>query len=103
MRCGCCSRVAVCHKAIDEPLKVGPPNRGESLVAEGRHDPLPQRLLVAAQRGGLQTPQAWGVVVRETTDPNGGICVTGERLSDRRCLIFASDMNSGLWVLRRTD
>jgi hypothetical protein len=50
-----------------------------------------------------QMPQVWGIVVRETTDPNGGICVTGESVSVRRCLIYASDMNSGLWILRRTD
>jgi hypothetical protein len=66
--------------------------------------PAAQNPVKPSQRFVLsQTPQVWGVVVRETTDPNGGICMTGERLSDRRCLIFASDMNSGLWVLRRTD
>jgi hypothetical protein len=54
-----------------------------------------------SQRGVLSNePQVWGVVVRETTDANGGRCATGETTS---CLIYASDMNSGLWVLRRTD
>jgi hypothetical protein len=40
-----------------------------------------------SQRGVLsQTPQVWGVVVDEATG-----------------LIYASDMNTGLWILRRTD
>jgi hypothetical protein len=40
-----------------------------------------------SQRGVLtNTPQVWGVVVDEATG-----------------LIYASDMNSGLWILRRTD
>ncbi len=40
-----------------------------------------------SQRGTLtNTTQVWGVVVDEATG-----------------LIYASDMNSGLWILRRTD
>jgi hypothetical protein len=40
-----------------------------------------------SQRGTLaNTTQVWGVVVDEATD-----------------LIYASDMNTGLWILRRTD
>jgi hypothetical protein len=40
-----------------------------------------------SQRGTLSnTTQIWGVVVDEETD-----------------LIYASDMNTGLWILRRTD
>ena len=40
-----------------------------------------------SQRGTLSNaPQVWGVVYDEATD-----------------LIYISDMNSGLWILRRTD
>jgi hypothetical protein len=40
-----------------------------------------------SQRGVLsQTPQVWGVFVDEATG-----------------LVYASDMNTGLWILRRTD
>jgi hypothetical protein len=47
--------------------------------------PAAQNPVKPSQRGVLsQTPQVWGVVVE-----NG--------------LVYASDMNSGLWVLRRTD
>ena len=54
-----------------------------------------------SERGVLSNgPQVWGVVVRETTDPNGGRCA---KTDAGPCLIYASDMNSGLWVLRRTD
>lgn len=57
------------------------------------------------QRGVLsQTPQVWGVYV-DMLDPAraslGGKCVTGQTTDS--CLVFASDMNSGLWILRRTD
>lgn len=49
--------------------------------------PAAQNPVKPSQRGVLsQTPQVWGVVVDEATG-----------------LIFASDMNSGLWILRRTD
>ncbi len=49
--------------------------------------PAGQNPVKPPQRGVLsQMPQVWGVVVDE---------VTG--------LVYASDMNSGLWVLRRTD
>jgi hypothetical protein len=40
-----------------------------------------------SQRGTLsQTPQVWGVFVDEASG-----------------LVYASDMNTGLWILRRTD
>jgi hypothetical protein len=49
--------------------------------------PAGQNPVKPAQRGILtNTAQVWGVVVDETTG-----------------LIYASDMNSGLWILRRTD
>jgi hypothetical protein len=49
--------------------------------------PAAQNPVKPPQRGVLsQMPQVWGVVVDEATD-----------------LIYASDMNSGLWILRRTD
>jgi hypothetical protein len=49
--------------------------------------PAGQNDVKPSQRGVLSnTPQVWGVVVDE---------VTG--------LIYASDMNTGLWILRRTD
>jgi hypothetical protein len=49
--------------------------------------PAGQNPVKPSQRGVLsQTPQVWGVVVDE---------VTG--------LVYASDMNTGLWILRRTD
>jgi hypothetical protein len=49
--------------------------------------PAGQNPVKPSQRGVLsQTPQVWGVVVDEATG-----------------LIYASDMNSGLWILRRTD
>ncbi len=49
--------------------------------------PAGQNPVKPAQRGVLsQMPQVWGVVVDEATG-----------------LIYASDMNSGLWILRRTD
>ena len=49
--------------------------------------PAGQNPVKPPQRGTLsQMPQVWGVVVDEGTD-----------------LIYASDMNSGLWILRRTD
>jgi hypothetical protein len=64
--------------------------------------PAAQNPVKPSQRGTLsQTPQVWGIIVRETTDPSGGRCVTGQ--AARNCLVYASDMNSGLWVLRRTD
>jgi hypothetical protein len=49
--------------------------------------PAGQNPVKPPQRGVLsQMPQVWGVVVDEATG-----------------LIYASDMNSGLWILRRTD
>ncbi len=49
--------------------------------------PAGQNPVKPPQRGVLsQMPQVWGVVVDEETG-----------------LIYASDMNSGLWILRRTD
>jgi hypothetical protein len=46
--------------------------------------PAGQNPVKPSQRGVLsQTPQVWGVVVEDG-------------------LIYASDMNTGLWVLRRT-
>lgn len=49
--------------------------------------PAGQNPVKPSQRGVLsQTPQVWGVVVDEATG-----------------LVYASDMNSGLWILRRTD
>jgi hypothetical protein len=49
--------------------------------------PAAQNPVKPSQRGVLsQTPQVWGVVVDEATG-----------------LVYASDMNSGLWILRRTD
>jgi len=64
--------------------------------------PAAQNPVKPSQRGVLsQTPQVWGVIVRETSDANGGRCQTG--IAGPRCLIYLSDMNSGLWVLRRTD
>lgn len=64
--------------------------------------PASQNPVKPSQRGTLsQTPQVWGIIVRETADPNGGRCTTGQ--AARNCLVYASDMNSGLWVLRRTD
>jgi hypothetical protein len=48
--------------------------------------PAGQNPVKPPQRGVLsQMPQIWGVVVDETTG-----------------LIYASDMNTGLWILRRT-
>ena len=49
--------------------------------------PAGQNTVKPSQRGTLaNTTQVWGVVVDEATD-----------------LIYASDMNTGLWILRRTD
>ncbi|MGH3134613.1 MAG: LVIVD repeat-containing protein [Gaiellaceae bacterium] len=49
--------------------------------------PAGQNPVKPPQRGVLsQMPQVWGVVVDEATG-----------------LVYASDMNSGLWILRRTD
>ena len=49
--------------------------------------PAGQNPVKPSQRGVLsQTPQVWGVVVDEETG-----------------LVYASDMNSGLWILRRTN
>jgi hypothetical protein len=49
--------------------------------------PAGHKLVNPAQRGTLsQIPQVWGVFVDEATG-----------------LVYASDMNSGLWILRRTD
>jgi len=49
--------------------------------------PAGQNPVKPSQRGTLsQTPQVWGVVVDEATG-----------------LVYASDMNTGLWILRRTD
>lgn len=49
--------------------------------------PAGQNPVKPSQRSTLsQMPQVWGVVVDETTG-----------------LVYASDMNSGLWILRRTD
>jgi hypothetical protein len=48
--------------------------------------PAGQNPVKPSQRGVLsQTAQVWGVVVDEATG-----------------LVYASDMNSGLWILRRT-
>ena len=49
--------------------------------------PAGQNPVKPSQRGTLsQTPQVWGVVVDEASG-----------------LVYASDMNTGLWILRRTD
>jgi hypothetical protein len=49
--------------------------------------PAGQNPVKPSQRGVLsQTPQVWGVFVDEATG-----------------LVYASDMNTGLWILRRTD
>jgi len=49
--------------------------------------PAGQNPVKPSQRGTLSnTPQVWGVFVDEATD-----------------LVYASDMNTGLWILRRTD
>jgi hypothetical protein len=49
--------------------------------------PAGQNPVKPSQRGVLsQTPQVWGVVVDEATG-----------------LVYISDMNTGLWILRRTD
>ena len=49
--------------------------------------PAGQNPVKPAQRSTLsQTPQVWGVFVDEETG-----------------LVYASDMNTGLWILRRTD
>jgi hypothetical protein len=49
--------------------------------------PAGQNPVKPSQRGTLsQTPQVWGVFVDEETG-----------------LVYASDMNTGLWILRRTD
>jgi hypothetical protein len=49
--------------------------------------PAGQNPVKPSQRSTLsQTPQVWGVVVDEATG-----------------LVYASDMNTGLWILRRTD
>jgi hypothetical protein len=49
--------------------------------------PAGQNPVKPSQRGTLsQTPQVWGVVVDEATG-----------------LVYASDMNTGLWILERTD
>jgi hypothetical protein len=49
--------------------------------------PAGQNPVKPSQRGVLaNTTQIWGVVVDEATG-----------------LIYASDMNTGLWILRRTD
>jgi hypothetical protein len=50
-----------------------------------------------------QMPQVWGVVVEDRRVEVPGVtgrCTTGGAKS---CLVYASDMNSGLWILRRTD
>jgi hypothetical protein len=50
--------------------------------------PAGQNPVKPSQRSTLsQTPQVWGVFVDEETDG----------------LVYASDMNTGLWILRRTD
>ena len=52
-----------------------------------RFDRYPCMLRVYSERGVLSNaPQVWGVAYDEATS-----------------LIYASDMNSGLWILRRTD
>jgi len=52
--------------------------------------PAGQNPVKPPQRGVLsQMPQVWGVVVVEGTELGA--------------LVYASDMNSGLWILRRTD
>jgi hypothetical protein len=49
--------------------------------------PAGQNPVKPAQRSTLsQTPQVWGVFVDEESG-----------------LVYASDMNTGLWILRRTD
>ena len=49
--------------------------------------PATENPVKPSQRSVLtNTAQVWGVVVDETTG-----------------LVYASDMNSGLWILRRTD
>lgn len=49
--------------------------------------PAAQNPVKPSQRGVLtNTTQVWGVVVDESSG-----------------LVYASDMNSGLWILRRTD
>jgi hypothetical protein len=49
--------------------------------------PATENSVKPSQRGVLtNTTQVWGVVVDEATG-----------------LVYASDMNSGLWILRRTD
>jgi hypothetical protein len=49
--------------------------------------PAGQNPVKPSQRSTLsQTPQVWGVFVDEETG-----------------LVYASDMNTGLWILRRTD
>jgi hypothetical protein len=64
--------------------------------------PAAQNPVKPSQRGVLsQMPQVWGVIVRESAHGEAGRCVTGQDAP--RCLVYASDMNSGLWILRRTD
>jgi len=64
--------------------------------------PASQNPVKPSQRGVLsQTPQVWGVVVAPTADAaNGGRCATDQA---GECLVYLSDMNSGLWIVRRTD
>ena len=78
------------------------PTTSEEILPEVAYwvPPAAQNPVKPSQRFVLsQTPQVWGVIVRETSDPSGGRCSR----SGGSCLIYASDMNSGLWVLRRTD
>jgi hypothetical protein len=64
--------------------------------------PATQNPVKPSQRFVLsQMPQVWGVVVRESSHATAGRCVTGQAAP--RCLVYISDMNSGLWILRRTD
>jgi hypothetical protein len=66
--------------------------------------PASQNPVKPSQRGVLsQTPQVWGVFVEELAADRaslGGTCVTGQ--ATPRCLVYASDMNGGLYILRRT-
>ena len=57
------------------------PRGSRVLRASGGTEPVKP-----SQRSTSQTPQVWGVFVDEETG-----------------LVYASDMNTGLWILRRTD
>ena len=51
--------------------------------------PATENPVKPAQRGTLtNTTQVWGVAIDEANEANG--------------LIYLSDMNSGLWIVRRT-